>query len=774
MEFLYRYGDIDNRSGASGEEVMLQGARIHRRIQSEAGSAYRAEYPLVYNYETALCEVELEGRADGLILEDDQVTIDEIKTTGMTPGHMTGPDPVHLAQAKCYASIYLLSEGLNEIRVRMTYVNRDTEEIRYFYSEYSAEEITQWFQATVEEMSKWLDQQAAWRILRQDSIADLEFPFEYRPGQQELAGDVYRTIYHGRRLFIEAPTGTGKTLTVIYPSLKSMGAGRGDKLFYLTAKTIARTVAEEAVETLRSAGLKLKSVTLTAKEKICFMEEADCNPEYCPYAKGHYDRVNECLFVLVSEEEAYPRQVIEEYAEKYRVCPFELSLDLSLYCDCIICDYNYVFDPNAYLRRFFAEGREGDYIFLVDEAHNLVDRGREMYSAVLVKENLMRTRRAIAGVQPRIARAIERCNRDMLAVKKSRENCDKDRLVLMGEPGDIIGHADMLRTLISNYLGEHRDGIGHEEILELYFEISDFLNIYDLYGRGYLTYNGFNDNGEFFIKLLCVDPSDNLRDCMEQARSTMLFSATMLPIQYYKSLLGGTAEDYEVYAQSVFDIRNRLLIQATDVNTRYSDRNHNQYARMAEYIYRISSAKSGNYMIFAPSYSYMTRVVEIYREEYADSDTLILVQSNHMRESEREEFLDRFRVKGEGSALGFCVMGGIFGEGIDLKDDALIGVIVMGTGLPQIGGERDLIRTFFDGNGEKGYDYAYSYPGMNRVQQAAGRLIRTETDTGVIALLDDRFSWGSNRRMFPREWSDVIEVKIDNVSDYVEEFWSDH
>ena len=823
VEFIYRYGDIDSTGSASTEESMLAGARIHRKIQSMAGSSYRAEYALSYSYESRLCNVTVEGRADGLIIEDtppemepdqitdmqmnlpvdnegetdpqseeskneidtvtalgivlpwdtDQyVTIDEIKTTVRSIDRMEAPDPVHLAQAKVYAAIYLMAEDLPEIYVRMTYVHQHTEETRYFYSRYTAEEIIGWFNDTLEAMNKWLDMQAEWTIKRQDSIAELEFPFEYRSGQRQLVEYVYNTIYHGRKLFIEAPTGTGKTLSVLFPALKSMGEGRGSRLFYLTARTIARTVAEEAVATLKDTGLKLKNITLTAKEKICFMEEAECDPKKCPYAKGHYDRVNDCLFDMVSHEESYPRTLIEKYAEEYEVCPFELSLDLSLYSDCIRCDYNYVFDPNAYLRRFFAEGREGDYLFLIDEAHNLVDRGRDMYSASLVKEELMEARRACSEYQPRIARAIEKCNKDMLEIKKKRGNAGTDELVVMGSIGELAGHVDKLRMLITEYLSDHHDGPAHQEIVDLYFKIRDFLNIYDLLGEDYCIYNAFTPDQDFYVKFMCIDPARNLRKCMGHARSTILFSATLLPIQYYKSLLGGKTEDYEVYAESVFDRSNRLLIQAEDVTTRYTERSELSYHKMAEYIHRIVSVKKGNYIVFAPSYSYMNRVADIYMAEFYDERSEeVCIQSGNMREREREEFLEHFR-ENLTTLVGFCVLGGIFAEGIDLRDDALIGVIILGTGLPQVGGERDLLRSFFDSNGQNGYDYAYSYPGMNRVQQAAGRLIRTETDRGIIALLDSRFSWGSNRRMFPREWSDVRTVTINNVSDIVESFWN--
>ena len=781
VEFIYRHGDIDNRTGASREDAMQVGSRLHRKLQAAEGSGYRAEYPLSYSYETARCNVTLEGRADGIMTGDEYkdkysypVVIDEIKTTVRNVERMADPEPVHLAQALCYAAIYLMEEDLDGIGVRMTYVNQDTEDIKYFDSSYTSEEIRGWFKDTCEALAKWVDMQDEWRQLRQDSISTLEFPFEYRPGQRDLVEYVYRTIYHGKQLYIEAPTGTGKTLSVLYPSIKSIGEGRGDKIFYLTARTIARTVAAEALNILRDHGLKFKAVTLTAKEKICFMDETICDPDNCPYAKGHFDRINDVLFDLVTHEESYPRETIEEYAREGNVCPFELALDVSLFSDCIIGDYNHVFDPNAYLRRFFGEGTDGDYIFLVDEAHNLIDRGRDMYSAVMVKEDLLKCKRACAKPEPYIAKLIERCNKDMLAIKRARGQARDSELLVMDpeEIGALTGHMDMLFSVMGEYLSEHTSGPGHEEILDLYFKIRDFLSIYDLLGKDYYVYNGFTSDKDFYIKLCCMDPARNLRACSDKARANMFFSATLLPVQYYKKLIGGTPDDYEVYAQSVFDRSNRLLIQAVDVTSKYSSRSRQQYVRMAEYIYRIASCRRGNYMVFAPSYVYMEQVYDIFMDMYHDeAKEDVVIQTSRMKESEREEFLEGFKEETDRTLIGFCVLGGIFAEGIDLKDDALIGVIIMGTGLPQIGGERDLIRDYYDEAGLSGFDHAYAYPGMNRVQQAAGRLIRTESDRGVIALLDDRFSYPSNRRMFPREWDDIKPVRIDDVGDVVRAFW---
>jgi len=788
VEFILRHGDIDNRKTAATDDAMQAGSRIHRLIQARMGTEYRAEYPLKYEFDTQFSHVVLDGRADGIITLTNGVIIDEIKGTYRHLDRISEPELLHLAQAKCYAAIYLLQEGLNHISVRITYANLETEEIKYLQSEYSDKEIISWFEGLLNEYAKWVDLRAKWYIKRQESIQKLEFPYPYRPGQRDLVGHVYRTIYHGRKLFIEAPTGTGKTLSTLFPAIRSLGEGRGDRIFYLTARTIARTVAQEGMSILREAGLVARDITLTAKEKICFMENTECQPEVCPYAKGHFDRINDCLYEMVTNEPALNRETIEEYAVKYNVCPFELSLDASLFADCIICDYNYVFDPNAYLRRFFGDGIEGDYLFLIDEAHNLVDRGREMYSALLVKEDLLKVRNACKDPLPRIASAIGKCNTDLVALKKAGGGSLSVESV--ASISDFVGHVDRLYSLISEYLADHVDGEAHEEVLDLFYKLKDFLYIYDLMQDNYVIYTDYTDDGDFFIKLFNVDPAINLSDCMDRARSSILFSATLLPIQYYKSLLGGTKNDYEVYSQSIFDPRKRLLVQAMDVSSKFTDRSPKLYYRIADYIHRIVKEKEGNYIVFAPSYNFMFDVYSAYMENFFDRNTQeVLCQTMQMREKEKEEFLNRFTGSKdcdlnalmelinaqieveEKSLIGFCVLGGVFSEGIDLKSDALIGVIVIGTGLPQVGGERDLLKDYFEDRGISGFDYAYRFPGMNRVLQAAGRLIRTEEDRGVIALLDVRYSQSANIKLLPREWDDISRINIEDVSKSVSDFW---
>ena len=747
---------------------MLMGGRLHRKIQRSMGSDYHAEVPLKTVVPCDGFRLQVEGRADGIIIHEEdgkkEVSIDEIKGVLRDLEHITEPVKVHLAQAKCYAHIYACQNRMQQIKVQMTYCHLDTEEIKRFVMEYTAEELEEWFNELIRQYEKWAKFQIEWEITRNASIKKTEFPFVYRPGQRDVAAAVYRTILRRKKLFIQAPTGVGKTISTVFPAVKAVGEGLGDKIFYLTAKTITRTVAEQAFRSMKDQGLCMKVVTLTAKEKICFCEETVCNPEACPYAKGHFDRVNDAVYDMLANGDDIDRGAIERQAEKFKVCPFELSLDISTWVDAVICDYNYVFDPNAHLKRFFSEGSSGNYIFLIDEAHNLVERGREMYSATLYKEDFMDLRKQVKYLDGKLARRLGDVNKLFLELKRECENYQ-----ILSSVSHIVLKLMNLLTEMERFMEEPSDDETRENVLSLYFQVRSFVNIYDILDENYVIYSELEENGRFKIKLFCVNPAVNLQDYLDYGSGTVFFSATLLPIHYYKNLLSIEKDDYAIYAQSSFPEENMLLLQARDVSTRYTMRDSNMYRRYAKYIEKTARCKKGNYMVFFPSYKFMQ---EVYGQFVRSEEKIdIILQSQNMGEQEREKFLEEFDRNRDNSLVGFCVMGGVFSEGIDLTADRLIGAIIVGTGLPQVCNDREILKGYFDARGMRGFDYAYLYPGINKVLQSAGRVIRTETDRGIILLLDERFSQRQYRDSFPREWKNCQVCNAATLEDHLESFW---
>ena len=771
VEFIFREGDIDNRAGKiQSADAMLEGTRIHRKIQKSKDKNYQAEVPLNYVVHNPLFDLTIEGRADGIFTEENEngeelVFIDEIKGMYKKVLLMEESVFVHKAQAMCYAFIFAYDNELSNIGVQMTYCNLETEETKYFREIYTFDYLQTWFGRLIEEYGKWAEFQCKWHEKRQASIKSLQFPFEYREGQKRLVEDVYRTILRRKNLFMQAPTGVGKTISTIFPAVKAVGENLGDRIFYLTAKTITASVAKDTFRLLCEYGYKAKIIQLTAKEKLCLCDEMECNPVNCPYAKGHYDRVNDAVFELLTSSDFFTRDEIVEQANKYMVCPFELSLDVSSWVDDIVCDYNYVFDPNVYLKRFFQEGIKGDYIFLIDEAHNLVERSREMYSAQIYKEDFLMCRKIIKPYSSKIEKILDKCNKALLEYKRECET-----YVVYENVGNLIFQLMRLTSELDEFLQKPLEFQGRKDITDFYFQVRNFLSIYDLVDEHYVIYSQLLDDGRFMLKLFCVDPSLNIQNCLDKANASIFFSATLLPINYYKSLLSTKKDNYAIYAQSIFDEKKRLLVFGKDVSTKYTRRNAAEFEKMTEYIYRTVKCKKGNYMIFFPSYKLMNQVYDIFTERHTDFDTII--QKSGMKEEEREEFLEAFTVERDSSLVAFCVMGGIFGEGIDLKNEQLIGVIVVGTGLPQISYEREILKNYYDSQNGCGFDYAFRYPGINKVLQAAGRVIRTVDDNGVILLLDERFLQPDYEPLYPREWKERIVCGIEQLEGYVEEFWS--
>jgi len=768
VEFILRSGDIDNRFGAQAKaDRMQQGSMIHRKIQRKMGASYRSEVPLKIAIEAEKYILQIEGRADGII-EEEEVIIDEIKGVYRNLELLEEPVEVHKAQAMCYAYIYASKHHLETIGVQMTYCNLDTEEIKRFLEKYDFPDLENWFYELIEKYSKWADFEFEWKKILLSSISGLEFPYEYRKGQKKLAQDVYRTILRKKNLFIQAPTGTGKTITTIYPAIKAVGEGLLDKIFYLTAKTITATVARDTFALFYEKGYRGKVIQITAKEKICPLEEMDCNPVHCPYAKGHYDRVNDAVFDLLCKKDFYTREVLLEQAMNYQVCPFEMCLDTASWSDDIICDYNYVFDPNVYLKRFFSEGQAGNYIFLVDEAHNLVERGREMYSAAIYKDDFLEARKILKKYDKKLEYSLTQCNKHLLAYKRE---CDTFK-VYKDDMSLLLFSLMRLGERMDLFLQKNPEFPEKKEIMDFYFSLRDFLSVYERVDSRYVIYGEHEEGGKYRMRLFCVDPSYNLQECLNKGRATIFFSATLLPIQYYKNMLSTKKDNYAVYADTSFRREQKLLLIGRDVSSRYTRRNETEFSKIASYIKHIVAGKKGNYMVFFPSYQLMEQVYQAFLK-IAPADLTLIRQESGMGEQEREAFLKAFEEKCENSMAAFCVLGGIFGEGIDLKKEQLIGAVIVGTGLPQIGNEREILKNYFDEKCGEGFDYAYRYGGMNKVLQAAGRVIRTIEDVGVIALLDERFMESSYRRLFPREWEDYQVCTLGNVEKKISAFWGE-
>jgi DNA excision repair protein ERCC-2 len=786
VEFILRSGDLDIRVGASADrEAMLAGSRVHRKIQKSRKGGYESEVFLSGETEFEDLIIRVEGRADGIDSSgstqeaspeqladsstdpEQKKVIEEIKGIYRDLEHVEEPVPVHLAQAKCYAALLAERDSLSEAGVRMIYVNLDTERTKTFDYSYTASELKTWYEGLMAEYHKWAKFLADHRKERDESMQDLPFPFPYRKGQRELVASVWHTISEQKELFIEAPTGVGKTMSAVFPAVRALGAGQGDRIFYLTSKTVTRTVGLEAFAILRSRGLKIKLVSLTAKEKLCPMNEPSCNPDDCPYAKGHFDRINDAVYDLLQQTDLFDRDTILRQAEERKVCPFELSLDVSSWTDAVICDYNYVFDPNVRLKRFFSEGMKSDAILLIDEAHNLVERGREMYSASLTKEHVLAAKKTVKEKDPALAKGLEKLNKQMLSLKRE---CDE--YAVLETAGVLVLSLLPLVEKMQDFLQEKADAEEKKALQDFWFEMRDFLSVSEIADENYVTYSELNEDGEFSVKLFCVNPASNLQKCIDRARCAVLFSATMLPISYYKKLLSTHDDDYAIYADTPFLPGQKLLLIGRDVSTRYRTRGEKTYERIARYLHDTASMKKGNYLAFFPSYKMMQDVFEVYRDRYDEEGINWVVQTPMMREEDREMFLENFYEDPKDTLIGFCVMGGIFSEGIDLTGTRLIGAIVIGTGLPQISNEKEILRDYYDKNGGDGFGYAYRIPGMNKVLQAAGRVIRTVTDRGIILLLDDRFLTQEYAALFPREWTGGRTVRVEEIKEVLRSFWN--
>lgn len=740
VEYVMREGSIDARF--LSRTALSDGTRIHQKLQKNYQENDQKEVYLRSEIPFKDLSFVVEGRCDGLLFRDGEVIVDEIKSFSQPLDRLVVDGyPVHWAQAKMYAYIYCKDHELEDISVQLTYVHVESENKKYYKKRFTFSELESFAFDMIEGYAPYASLKLNLINSRNASCKALEFPFaSYRKGQRKLAGAVYKANLDEKSLFTKAPTGIGKTISTLFPAVKAMGEGLLNRIFYLTAKTITRTAAEEALAKMRSCGLRLTSVTLTARDKICFKEQTICQKDHCEYANGYYDTINEAVLDILNHEDALTREVLEEYALKHKVCPFEFSIDLAYEVDTVICDYNYVYDPRVSLKRILEEQKKSTAI-LVDEAHNLVDRGRGMFSASLDKRTFLQLKKDYKGTDNLIYESANKVNAWFIALRKMK--AEQSEFVL-----DAIDSS--LEELLKEFMEAAEHGLqieNSQNLLDAYFEAKNFLKILELFDDSYVVY-GEKDKNEMRIKLFCMNPAKHLRQMGRGYRSRVFFSATLSPLPYYQDILGGHEDDYLFSLPTPFS-SDQMEVFIEPLSTRYRDREHTK-AAIASLIKSLLENRPGNYLIFFPSYQYLRTVHDLLEQEFDEKN--ILIQTTGMTEEDRESFIEAFKPHQNETLLGFAVLGGIFSEGIDLIGDRLNGVVVVGVGLPQICFERNLIKDYFDKKEKNGYNYAYVYPGMNKVLQAGGRLIRSEKDKGIIVLIDDRFLQERYQQLLPKEW----------------------
>lgn len=774
VEFVLRSGDLNQRQGS--QNTALKGAQIHRRLQKQRGENYEKEVYLKQSVTMSDQEYIIDGRADGISHTDDShYTIEEIKTSDLEFSEVSENTlRLYWGQAQVYGYILAQQQDLATVDLQLTYFQTTNEKVTTNKKEMSRAELTEFFQQLIAEYEEWLVLRAQWRAQRNTTVKQIDFPFPaYRAGQRELAVAVYKTILLQKRLFVEAPTGTGKTISTLFPAVKALGEDKIQRVFYLTAKQSTRQVAEEAVALLSQQGMQLKSITLTAKDKIIFAEEVDLAPEKNPYMLGYYDRIKPALRDLLTNENQLTRPVIERYARKHTVDPFEFSLDASLFADVIICDYNYLFDPIVYLQRFFS-APDKDNFFLVDEVHNLVSRSRDMYSASVSSQTfqtvLQQAKESTSTGSSALEKTIRKVKRALTKISKPLR--DAGVVEMTGQaPLDSVDEAlaDWVAK-VHDWLGEYPDSPLVDTLLDAYFASLTYLKIADLYNETYqslVTYD--SKSRQTTVKQLCLDPSAFLDRALNLGAGAILFSATLSPLNYYQKVLGNNADSLTFRLASPFPPQHQALLVTPYIQTTYRQREQN-LERIIASLGALVNAKTGNYLIFLPSYSYLETVHTAFQAAYPQVATT--TQAPQMNELKRAEFLERFVAQAPQTLVGFCVLGGIFSEGIDLKGERLIGVAIVGVGLPGLSTERDLVRDYFDAQQGTGFQYAYQLPGMNHVLQAAGRLIRGSHDVGVILLLDQRFASSRYTQLFPAHWQHFQRCySVAQLTTQIDHFW---
>ncbi len=785
-------GDIDVRHNS--EELISDN---HKIIQSRAGEGAEIERALTLTVPFKGFSVCLRGRADIIhvaVIDGDCRLAEEVEEIKTVPGQMLAspPAPVHMAQAKLYAMMLCHEARLERVGCRLTYVSPDGTKTRTFARQYLSDELD-FFLASILSKAEWRLCDERDRVLvRLASVKDTKFPYpELRPGQKELINSVYSTVKKERRLFAQAPTGIGKTISTLYGAVRALGDGCGKRIFYLTAKASTRREAYRAAAALYGSGLMFRTVVLSSREQCCSNPVAAvcgggsmlCHPDACPYARGYYNRREAVLLSMLSKYRGFSRNAIISEAKQAGICPYELSLDLSELCDIIICDYNYVFDPAVRLRRYFSDdSASGGSVLLVDEAHNLPERARDMFSADFNTAYLSDFSQYLPALGEKIEKNAAELERSLTEIKAyCSDNLYKtddgneigyyvgrelppgigDKIIALGDACEAY-----LRANTSMSPPETTSAtVACSQISRICRRWRSTAEEYDERYRTYIDVSG----GNILLRQYCLDPSAPIDATLQKIKAAVFFSATLTPADYFSELLGGGRNYTALSLHSPFPEKNLFIAATTCVSTRYDDRERSA-KRIATIIAATASARAGNYIVYFPSYKFLDSVYLCFTRKHPG--VKVIKQTPHMSPDEKNEFISFFREDTGILRIGFCVLGGSFSEGVDLPGDRLIGTVIAGVGLPGLSFERNLIRDYYENKIEDGYNYAYTYPGMNRVLQAAGRVIRRADDRGVVILADDRYALPPYTSLYPPHWKHIHRVDdIAVLPKLLCEFW---
>lgn len=777
VEFTLRSGDLNAKLNSNN--TAKQGAKIHRKLQNSKYKAFETEYYLDNTLKINDIDFKIEGRADGVLIKDKDAEIIEIKTSDVQYDQLSeSMTTLYWAQAKVYAHFLMLKEPiLKSVKLTLCYVQTPDEDITTESVKISKDDAKTFFNELINEYEEWLKLRTDIIKQRNQTANLMPFPFEqFRDGQRQFSAVVYKTIVNHKHLFAQAPTGTGKTISTLFPAIKSMGENVANRIFYLTAKQSTRVVASEAVDLMMDKGLFIKTITLTAKDTITFDTERNLKPEDNPYMIGYYDRLKPAIKDILTNHNQITRAVIEEYAEKYQIDPFEFSLDVSQFCDIIICDYNYLFDPQVHLQRFFTV-EDPDNIFLIDEAHNLVSRSRDMYSAAVSNEKLDELIEETDDNEDieRLHKAFKNFKQSFNINAKILTDSDEEYIHLDNPLSAFGKQVNKLCDVINDWLGrDDRDEDLSDLVVDFYFSLLSYQRIAELYDDTFKTRLFYDRNHNVIIKLFCMDPSPFIGESLQLGGSAILFSATLSPMDYYQRVLGDEEDSITYEIQSPFNPANQQVIVTNYIETTYAKRPAS-IQPIINTINAMIESKPGHYLIFLPSNRYLSDVVEAFQKQHPLVETAI--QTADMTPEERQDYIDKFKENSDKTLVGFALLGGIFCEGIDLKYNQLIGVGIVSVGLPGLNPENDLIRYFFDAENGHGFDFAYQLPGLNNVFQAAGRLIRTNQDIGNVILMDQRFSQNRYQKLFPDNWHAGNLIKSFNqnqTKQALDNFWKMH